>query len=129
MSELVELIKKSEYFCCLGGVNLSQVVAAEQELGLTFAEDYKEYILEFGAASFSGHELTGMCDSERLSVISTTEKARAFFSGIPNELYVIEDLYFDHVLVVQDSSGAVYYYGPEDEKKKVANSLKDYLFY
>ena len=119
MSELVDLIRESEDFCCLGGVDLSLVAESEKELGLIFAEDYKEYLTEFGVASGNGHELTGICKSERLSVISTTKRARMLFAELPEDLYVLEDLHFDHVFAVQDSSGDVYYYGPTCEKKKI----------
>ncbi len=128
MSKLPELIKGAYYFVSLQPADDSSIEAAESQLGLSFAADYKEYLLAFGAASFDGRELTGVCKSERLSVVSSTESARAFYPQFPPKAYVVEDLGFDHVLVVQDRSGKVYEYGPGDSGKKIAESLQQYLF-
>ena len=43
-------------------------------------------------------------------------------------MYVVEDLFFDHIFVVQDSTGTIYNYGPNDVAKKIAQSLQEYLF-
>ena len=84
--------------------------------------------MAFGAASFDGRELTGVCQSERLSVVSATERARQTYPEFPKTLYVIEELGFDHVIVGQDSSGKVYAYGPRDSGEMIAESLQSYLF-
>ena len=41
---------------------------------------------------------------------------------------MVEELGFDHVLILQDSSGKVYSYGPSDSGDVIAESLQDYLF-
>ena len=128
MSILISLIREADNFISLKPASLSQISEAESRLKLSFSEDYTEYLVEFGAASFAGKELTGICESERLSVVSTTEKARIRFPRFPSNAYVIEDLYVDHMLIVQDCSGKVYLYGSEDCGREIAGSLKDYLF-
>ena len=128
MNELLNRISEFEGFCSLGSTDPSRIEEAEQLLGLSFAEDYKEYALMFGAATFDGHELTGVCDSERLSVVSSTNRARAFYPHFPPSMYVVEEMLIDHILSVQDSTGTVYSYGPDDEAKEIANSLQEYLF-
>ncbi len=128
MKELLNLISESEEFFSLGPIDASLVEDVEQMLGLSFADDYKKYVLMFGTATFQDRELTGICDSERLSVLSTTERARLFYPRFPENMYVVEEMLIDHILVVQDSTGAVYYYGPADEAKLIACSLQEYLF-
>lgn len=128
MSALTERIKEADFFVSLQPANASSIEAAETQLGIAFAADYKEYLLAFGAASFDGRELTGICKSDRLSVVSSTEEARSFYPQFPKKAYVVEDLGFDHVLIIQDHSGKVYEYGPSDTSKLIAESLQEYLF-
>lgn len=99
-----------------------------KELQLKFAEDYKEYLSTFGVATFCGKELTGICSSERLSVIAVTQRARSFYKSFPNDAYVIEEMLFDHFLVIQKADGAVFSYGPNDSEELIADSLSMYLF-
>lgn len=128
MSALSILIKNASDFVSLQPADSLSIKAAENELGLHFAPDYKDYLSVFGVASFDGKELTGICKSERLSVVYSTKRVRQFYSLFPQKAYVIEDLGFDHVYIIQDSSGKVYSYGPSDSAKMIAESLQDYLF-
>ena len=128
MSNLPTLIKEADGFVSLQPAKSSNIEAAETQLSLKFASDYKEYLLVFGAASFDGKELTGICKSERLSVVSATERARDFYPQFPPKTYVVEELGFDHVLITQDAGGRVYAYGPHDSGKQIAASLQEYLF-
>lgn len=128
MSALTTLIKDASNFYSLKPADSSAVSAAEAQLGLQFASDYKEYLLAFGAATFDGRELTGVCDSERLGVVPSTERARQLFPHFPKDAYVVEDLSFDHVYIVQDSSGKVCSYGPSDSGELIARSLIEYFF-
>ena len=128
MSELVNLIRAADDFCSLGAAKPSLIQEAETHLGVAFANDFKEYALEFGAATFNGRELTGICRSDRLNVVSVTERARAFYSNFPRSAYVVEELLFDHILIIQDSDGCIYSYGPQDRATQIAKSLREYLF-
>ena len=128
MSTLPELMKDVDDFVSLQPADVSDIEAAEAKLGLSFAADFKEYLLAFGAASFDGRELTGICKSERLSVVSSTERAREFYPNFPKNAYVIEELGFDHILIVQKSNERVYSYGPGDSGQMIAESLLQYLF-
>ena len=128
MGTLSSQIENANNFHALVPADSGSINSAETQLGLLFAPDYCEYLLAFGAATFDGRELTGICKSERLSVVTATERARLFYPTFPISAYVVEELGFDHVLTVQDSSGRVYSYGPGDSGKKIAESLQDYLF-
>lgn len=128
MTNIVSLIQNLEDYSSIGAPKPYNVDLTEQKLGIPFASDYKDYVMAFGAASFYGHELTGVCNSERLDVISATERSRHFFSNFPADAYVIEELLFDHIVVIQTQSGLIYSYGPSDKMEKIANNLCDYLF-
>jgi len=128
MSAILELLSASMDFCSLGAAEKALVEEAEKRLGLSFANEFKEYVMAYGAVAFEDHELTGICESERLSVISTTERARSFYPCFPPKMYVVEEMYYDHVLTTQDETGTIYSYGPKDEAKRIASSLQEYLF-
>ncbi|MCR5213326.1 MAG: hypothetical protein K6E10_02850 [Eubacterium sp.] len=82
---------------------------------------------KYAITSANGHEFTGIIDSERLSVIEVTEKFRKKHASIKKDLYVVEDLCIDHIVIWQDETGTIYETVLEDEPKKIAGSLKDYL--
>lgn len=128
MNNLISMIREAEGFLALQPADTSSILKAEDMLGTHFADDYKEYLLAFGAATFDGKELTGICNSERLSVVSATERARRLYPHFPKTSYVIEDLSFDHIYIVQDSSGVICSYGPADTSERIADSLQSYLF-
>ena len=128
MSELINMIQAADDFCSIGSASSSTIANAEKKLKVVFADDYKEYVLNFGAATFDGRELTGICNSNRLNVVSVTEQARQYYPSFPSNAYVIEELMFDHILIIQDSLGRIYSYGPKDSATQIAKSLKAYLF-
>lgn len=128
MLEMIKKIQEAEDYTSLGAASKEQIADAENELKLKFSEDYKEYLSTFGAAAFCGKELTGICSSERLSVIAVTQRARSFYKSFPNDAYVIEEMLFDHFLVIQKADGAVFSYGPNDSEELIADSLSMYLF-
>ena len=127
MRDLVSKIRESEGFASFGRATAEQIANAEETLHLSFAEEYKDYLLAFGAASFNGFELTGICSSERLNVVTETKRARERFGDFPQDAYVVEDALVDHALIIQLANGEVYCYGPDDTKEKIANSLEEYI--
>lgn len=128
MNELIERIRSSAELYTLTPASLLQIREAEKTLDLTFAEDYKACVLAFGAFSFDAHEITGICESERLNVVKVTSQYRTVYPSLSHELYVVEDLSIDNIIVVQKKDGTVYTYGPDDKLIKTASSLQDYLF-
>ena len=128
MLEMINRIKEAADYASLGAASKEQIAEAETELQLSFAEDYKEYLSVFGVATFCGKELTGICASERLSVIAVTQHARSFYKSFPDDAYVIEDMLFDHFLVIQKANGSVLNFGPNESEELIADSLSLYLF-
>lgn len=128
MFDFITHIKESSDFAALGPATDSQIEDAEKALNVKFSSDYKEYLKAFGAATFENKELTGISQSERLSVISTTQHARTCFANFPTDAYVIEDLLIDHLYIIQDASGSIFSFGPSEKKETIASDLCTYLF-
>ena len=128
MSDLINRIRSAEDFACLQTATNEQILEAERKLKLKFADDYKEYLLTFGTATFEARELTGICSSERLNVVSVTEKAREYFDHFPENAYVIEEMLIDHIIIIQHADGSIYSYDSSCFEKHLADNLYEYLF-
>ncbi len=103
------------------------VVSSEDALGLKFAEDYRFYVKRFGAISAGAVELTGVVESERLNVVDVTNKERELNEKFPRDLYVIENVGIEGIVVLQNANGEVFSFDGVNPPKKYANSLKEYL--
>ena len=101
--------------------------AAELSLELEFAEDYKEYLAQCGIATADGHEFMGLGRANRLDVIANTITERKKRGGIPIDMYVIERLGIDGIVIWQNHLGEVYQSTGQGEFHKIADSLVKYL--
>lgn len=127
MSKLTDKMKKMQSFRSRTSATKEQIANAEESLGLSFAKEYKEYLLEFGCASIYGHEFTGICKAARLDVVSVTTEQKNCFDGIPDDWYVIEETNIDGVVIWQNSCGKIYASAPKKLDEEIASSLADYL--
>ena len=108
MSRIVEELLKKKPFLASGSVTLKQVKEAEKVLGVKFAKDYTEYLLEFGAVSYFGHELTGICGDETINVVNVTTAEKSYCDTVPASWYVIEEVHMDGIIIWQDKEGNIY---------------------
>ena len=129
MSEFIDYLKKQDNLLFLGGVSDKEINDAEKNLKLKFSDDYVEFLKNYGAASFNEYELIGLCDSERLNVISVTKDAKERNNNIPDNWYVIEKLNIDNSYIWQDNTGSIYESYENGKPEKIANSLLDYYQY
>ena len=127
MSSLVNLKEKLDFVAFPSGASVQKILDAESSLSLKFSNDYKEYTKKFGAASFDGHELTGVVESKRLSVVENTIRKRKIDKNLPLDFYVIEDLGIDGLTILQNETGHIYLYSSGNNMKKIANSLMEYF--
>lgn len=104
------------------GVDEEYIRAAEKELNLTFADDYREYLSTVGLVMFDGHELTGIGKAERTNVVFVTKQMKMLKEGIPADWYVLENENMDGAVIWQNSAGEVFF-----NKKKEYRSLKDFI--
>lgn len=109
------------------GVTEEEIRAAESVLGLSFSDDYRNYLHSYGFATIDGHELSGICGHPQRSVVSLTKGEREFNPEVDRQLYVIEVTGFDGGVVWQNSSGDVLIHYPNEGFKPLANSLLSYL--
>lgn len=127
MNSIVEYMKSLDNFVFIGSVDENTILSAENKLGLKFADDYRKYVKVFGVASISSHELTGVCSFHRLNVVDVTEAQREFCRNIPDNLYVIEDLHLDSIVIWQSETGEIYETIGTNSPIKIFDSLMDYL--
>ena len=127
MSKLIETIKSLPQLLPLKAATASEITDAELQLRLRFSDDYKEYLLEFGAIMADGIELSGIAKSEHRNVVSLTKRERELNVDVPHSMYAIEATGVDGIIIWQDSSGIIYESAPNKSPKQIANSLLEYV--
>ncbi|MCQ2421909.1 MAG: SMI1/KNR4 family protein [Lachnospiraceae bacterium] len=123
-----DFLEKQDGLVMSGGKDEDSISEAENILRAPFADEYKSYLRKYGAVSYDGHELTGLIRSKRLNVVDCTIKQREENDCILPDMYVVENLGIDGIVVLQASNGKVYMlYSYDNEIREVANSLLEYL--
>ena len=125
--KIVDVISKLPDLLPLKPATDSQISDAESKLKVSFADDYKAYLKEFGAIMADGIELSGIAKSEHRSVVSLTEQERALNPNVSHTMYVIENTCVDGIIIWQDTKGKIYQTKPESKPKKIADSLVEYI--
>lgn len=90
------------------GASEAQIANAENTLQVKFASDFRQCLSAYGLFAFNGHELTGITDNKRLSIIEVTERQRIQNPGIPADYYVIEEANIDGIVVWQSNNGEIF---------------------
>lgn len=127
MSDIVKLLQGKKGFHALRPVSEAEILKAQAELDLTFADEYKEYVSQFGAVCYEGHELTGVCSSKRLNVAKATAEEKQNQPAIDTSWYVIEQASIDGITIWQNQAGEIYQSHPDMQPIKIANSLSEYV--
>ena len=116
------------------GVNTSLVVEptgtgvhSDRHQWLRFADDYKEYLHQFGAVSCGGHELTGFSEDANLDVVKVTGKNLESNPNVKMPLYVIEETHIDGIVIWQSQSGEVFKAEYKDTPVKIFESFTEYV--
>lgn len=127
MSNIIQVIEGLEHLRSLTPATKLDVLNAEFDLGLKFADEFKEYVLKYGVISAKRVEITGVCEFPRLSVVNVTVKEREFNNNIPDDMYVIESTGFEGMVILQNSKGEIFSLVPNGMPKKIFETLADYL--
>ena len=127
MDSIVDIIAQRAKLFHREGVPEQDILQAENELGLQFAKDYKEYLAKYGVVSYENHELTGICPFPRLNVVYVTKEERQFNPFVPKCYYVIEQANMDGVVIWQAYDGKVYQTYPDLDPVQIAASLSEYI--
>lgn len=123
----VKLLKTCDDYMELGGVSESEIEHAERVLGVLFAKEYKEYLLQCGVATANGHEFTGICNSKRLNVVDVTILERKSVKLYPEKTYVVEQTHVDGTVIWQGEDGIIYITQNYNEVTKLCDNLLQYL--
>lgn len=127
MSKIIDMINGLENLLPLKPASTETVENIEIELALPLAEEYKEYLLKYGAIMADDVELTGVAKSKNRDVVQVTQREWAANSKIKHNLYVVENVGIEGIIIWQDGSGKIYESSPNNAAKQIANSLADYL--
>lgn len=127
MTSIIKTVEALQNLIALTPATDIEISDAELQLCLRFSEEYKTYLAQFGAVIADGIELTGIAKSENRNVVSVTQQEWEFNSQVPHNLYVVENLGIDGIIIWQDSDGVVYQTTPNREPVKVADSLDMYI--
>lgn len=127
--DIIEMLKGVENLRFTKPATIEEISAAEQKLGLKFADDYIKCLLHYGVVFLESIDLMGITDVKYASVVHNTIQEKSFdcHSQVPSNMYVIENVGIDGLLVWQDESGVVYHTLPWQEPEKYANSLAEYI--
>ncbi len=111
----------------LAPASIEDVSEAEKKLSLEFADEYKEYLLSFGAVWSDIIALSGIIDDEDYEVVALTNKLRLMNPQVPLGFYAIEDVGVDGLVIWQDKTGAVFQSIPHHNPVKVFDNLSCFL--
>jgi hypothetical protein len=124
MSKLLDGVKSKVF--SLNGVNADAVMEAEKKLGLHFSEEFRNYLMEYGAASFGSHEFMGLGGDAYLDVVGETLRERNNNEKFPKNCYIVENLGIDGIFILQDEEGKVFEWS-DAGVKLIYHSLEEYV--
>lgn len=127
MSKIIDVINGLKNLLPLKPATTEMIENIEIELALPLAEEYKEYLLKYGAIMADDVELTGVAKSKNRDVVQVTKREWASNSKIKHNLYVVENVGIEGIIIWQDGSGKIFESSPNNEAKQIANSLAEYL--
>lgn len=127
MKDIIQTISNLEDMRFIKPTPIEQIIKAEKELSINFADDYTKYVKKYGAISAKGVKLTGITNYERLNVVSVTKRERNINPNIPANMYVIENITINGIIALQDETGKVYTVTPNKNPKLSYNFLSEYI--
>ncbi len=126
MSQLVDYINNLSFKESLGPCSEASIRQAQEELGLTFADEYVELLRNFGAPSLEHIDICSTLEDPEYNVVSKTKELRNRFSNLSADLYVVVDAGVDDVYALQNRSGKIFEING-DEFMEAYGSLYDFI--
>ena len=123
---IVEEIKKIPEVTVMNGCSDEQIAVAQNELGVTFPQEFIDYVKAFGCIDFYSTEWTGLNIEGRLNVVDATKKEMSVNPDFPKGFFVLENMGIDSKVIVVDSEGSVYLL-QNANLEKISNSISEYL--
>ncbi len=126
-TDIVNVVKSLPNLLSLTPATESQIEDAEKQLGLKFANEYKEYLAAFGSITATGIELSGIAKADYINVVSLTQESWELNPQVSHKMYVVENACVDGILIWQDSKGLIYQSKPNIKPTQIAKTLADYI--
>ena len=126
MSNIVEKMNSISDLSAIKGCTIAQLREAQEELNLTFPEEYIEYVKAFGCVDFGATEWTGLNIKGRLNTVEAIKKEQEVNKNFPLNCFVLENLGIDAKMIIVDEDGKVYLL-QYDKKMFLCNSISEYL--
>jgi len=127
MKTIIEQIEQQFRLFHAAGCSVEQVMEAEEQLGLRFADEYRNYIMKYGAISFDSHEFTGLNVDSYINVTDVTLQERELRDKLPADCYVVQQVGIEGLVILQHQSGAVYQLDEAGNCSRIADSFNGYL--
>lgn len=126
MSSIIEKIQKIENLYHAKGCTFKQIKEAQEELGITFPEDYMDIVKKYGAISFYRTEWTGLNVDDYLNVVSVTKREREINRFFPSDCFVLENQGIDGLIIICNEDGEVFSF-QHSKIEKIYDSISGYL--
>lgn len=126
MSAIIEKMKKIDKLYHVQGCSFKQLKEAQNELGITFPDEYMDIVKEYGAISFFGTEWTGLNVDSYLNVVEVTKNERNLNDTFPKDCFILENQGIDGLIVICNEKGQVFSL-QYDKIKKIHESISSYL--
>lgn len=118
MSKIIDVINDLSELLATGAADRTSIDDAEKELGLKFATEYKEYLGAFGSVIAEDVEITGIAKSKNRNVVAVTKREWELNPQVEHNMYVVENLAIDGIIIWQDETGNVFESMPNKQAKK-----------
>jgi SMI1 / KNR4 family. len=126
MSNVFDEINKKYKMFKTKPVNEDAIKEAETKLGRVFSDEYKKYLMQFGAISFSSTELTGLNIDKYANVVDVTLKEIELNENFPKDCIVLENVGVEGVLILINSKGVIFEW-KNNNATKIHGSMEEYL--
>ena len=127
MYDVIEFLQSKGELLTGKAVPKEAVEKIEEQLGVSFANDYKKIVSTYGFVCVDGHEITGITNAKRLNVYEVTIKERENVACDMSGMYVIEQTHIDDIVIWQSASGEVYQTIFGENPEKIADCIMDYI--
>ena len=125
MEDIISILQGKEDLLAGKGCTDDEIMEAENALGIHFADEYKAYLKRYRIVAFDGHELTGLESSARTNIVSVTQEERRRNKKVPTNMYVIERVNVEEIIIWQSEDGDVFYSVPDKEPERIKSSMAE----
>ncbi len=126
MSNIFDEINKKQKMFKTKPASEDAIKEAENKLGRAFSDEYKKYLLQFGAISFSNTEITGLNIEKYANVVDVTLKEIELNEDFPKDCIVLENIGVEGVLILINSKNHIFEW-KNKSAIKIHDSMEEYL--